>query len=78
LGFSATIIEILIRDNPYPTVQMLQVATLVSRGELKPTCPEGTNTKIVELVEKCTKFDANERFDFERICEFVENWIPNK
>ena len=48
-------------------------ATLVSKGELYPECPENTPPIIVELVSKCCQYNPNDRPSFEEICKYLKD-----
>jgi hypothetical protein len=46
---------------------------MVTRAELRPTCPENSAEVFSSLVQWCSKFDPDERPSFEWICEYFQS-----
>lgn len=70
-SFSITVIEILTREDPYPTLDTVAAATKVTHG-LRPTVPDWVNPQLVQLLNECWSVSPTARPDFEKICARLE------
>jgi len=73
-SYAMTSIEIITRNKPFPDLEPIQVATLVSKNSLKPDI---SNIDLIpnwikDLILKCCSFEPNERSSFQDICKKLE------
>eukprot|EP01114_Cavostelium_apophysatum_P009786 TRINITY_DN2304_c0_g1_i7.p1 TRINITY_DN2304_c0_g1~~TRINITY_DN2304_c0_g1_i7.p1 ORF type:complete len:579 (+),score=114.98 TRINITY_DN2304_c0_g1_i7:230-1738(+) len=69
-AFGVTLIELYTAKIPFSNMENLQVAALVSRGEMQPPNFQAPDV-IQRLVKNCMRFDAKERPTFEEICQML-------
>jgi len=77
-SFGVTLFEIVARDNPYPGLDLLQVATRVSKGELAPSLPSTAHPFFHKLLGLCCAFDPKERLTFADILAFIDQQKESK
>jgi len=72
-SFAMLCIEIITKDVPHKSYTNLQVATLVSKGELKPSFEKKIYSEFFyELIANCTEFDPKKRPTFSKILGVLE------
>lgn len=64
-------VEITSRRGPYHGKVVMTVATSVAIGELVPELPTNVNAEVRKFLEKCWKFQADERPDFDEVYKFA-------
>ncbi len=72
-SFGVTLMEIVTRKEPYPSVSSLQAATKVASKQLKIIPPSNINPVIKSLIESCCQWDPDQRPDFKEICNRVQH-----
>lgn len=68
-SWGITCIEILSEDEPYPGMDLVEVAKLVGAGKLQPDIPPNAPELVRQVLLKTFSFDANLRPFFDTIVE---------
>jgi len=66
-AFGCLIYEIITCKMPYPNMEQIEVARLVTAGELKPKTGKKSAPVLSKLMNDCTEFDPEKRPTFKQI-----------
>jgi len=72
-SFGVLLEEIYGRKDPYSSMDAVQVAVLVGRGELLPKPPPGMPTVLVGVMSQCCKYNADERITMSDVCKILDS-----
>jgi len=72
-AYGITLVEIYTREDPYPNLDSLYVATRVMLGKLKPEVPTFVPSHVKVIMESCFAVQPQDRPSFEMICEKLSN-----
>merc|ERR1712000_694749 len=70
-SFGVTVWEVLTRQNPYPSMDLIQVATAVCYKNLCPETPAGTNSVLRTVLDKCFQRKAENRPHMREIVQML-------
>jgi len=70
-SLAVLLVEIYSRNEPYPNLDSVQVASLVARGELVPQIPSNAPAEIGAVIRDCSKWDPAQRPSMNDICQRI-------
>jgi mitogen-activated protein kinase kinase kinase 1 len=70
-SFGVTVWEVLTRQNPYPSMDLIQVATAVCYKNLSPEPPAGTPTVLRDVLARCFRRKPEERPHMREIVQML-------
>jgi len=71
-SFGIVMVELLTRDDPFPTMDTVHVAIGVTRDNMVHPIPENTPPKVANLLKSCWERDPAKRPEFERLHYVLE------
>jgi len=76
-AYGITMIEIITREMPFPTMDAIQVAVGIVKGSLKPKPPDDCPKILIALLKRCFHENPSERPSFGEICFTLDETIGN-
>merc|ERR1712146_30947 len=70
-SFGVTVWEVLTRQNPYPSMDLIQVATAVCYKNVRPDMPNGTPPILRDLLDRCFDRDKDRRPHMREIVQML-------
>jgi len=70
------LIEIFTRDDPYPGMPALSVATQLAAKELTPQIPRNLSSLYAGILSECLSYSAEDRPSFKTLCDTLEEMAP--